>query len=72
VICVSDDPLLGGFSATLAATVSEHAGDALLAPVTRLGARHAPAPYNPGLEARVFPSAESLTDAIRALATWEA
>jgi len=72
VICVSDDPLLGGFSATLAATVSERARDALRAPVVRLGARHAPAPYNPELERRVFPSAESLADAVRALVAWEA
>jgi pyruvate/2-oxoglutarate/acetoin dehydrogenase E1 component len=64
-VCVSDDPLLGGFSATLAATVHEHAGDALRAPVVRLGGRHAPAPYNPELERRVFPSAESLAVAIR-------
>jgi pyruvate/2-oxoglutarate/acetoin dehydrogenase E1 component len=64
-VCVSDDPLLGGFSATLAATVNEHAGDALRAPVARLGSRHAPAPYNPDLERRVFPSARSLAVAIR-------
>ena len=66
-ICVSDDPLLGGFSATLSATVHEHAGDALRAPVARLGSRHAPAPYNPDLERRVFPSARSLATALRAL-----
>jgi acetoin:2,6-dichlorophenolindophenol oxidoreductase subunit beta len=72
VICVSDDPLLGGFSATLAATASEQARDALRAPVVRLGARHAPAPYNRELEQRVFPSAESLADAVRALVAWEA
>jgi pyruvate/2-oxoglutarate/acetoin dehydrogenase E1 component len=64
-VSVSDDPLLGGFSATLAATVHEHAGEALRGPVVRLGSRHAPAPYNPDLERRVFPSAESLAVAIR-------
>ena len=64
-VCVSGDPLLGGFSATLAAAVHEHAGAALRAPVVRLGSRHAPAPYNPELERRVFPSAESLVVAIR-------
>ena len=66
-LCVSDDPLLGGFSATLAATVHEHAGDALRAPVVRLGSRHAPAPYSPDLEPRIFPSARSLGTALRAL-----
>jgi pyruvate/2-oxoglutarate/acetoin dehydrogenase E1 component len=71
-ICVSDDPLLGGFSATLASTVTEHAGDTLRAPVTRLGARHAPAPYNGELEQRIFPSAESLAQAARAIVAWDA
>jgi pyruvate/2-oxoglutarate/acetoin dehydrogenase E1 component len=66
-LCVSDDPLLGGFSATLAAVVNEHAGDALRAPVARLGSRHTPAPYNADLERRVFPSADSMVTAVRAL-----
>ncbi|MDO8212676.1 alpha-ketoacid dehydrogenase subunit beta [Conexibacter sp. CPCC 206217] len=67
VLCMSDDPLLGGFSATLAAVVSEHAGDTLRAPVARLGSRHAPAPYNAELERRIFPSSESVEAAVRGL-----
>ncbi len=70
-ICVSDDPLLGGFSATLAATATEQARRALRAPVVRLAGRHAPAPYNADLERTVFPSHASLASAARALVAWE-
>jgi pyruvate dehydrogenase E1 component beta subunit len=70
-LCVSDDPLLGGFSATLAAVAREQAGDGLRAPVARLGAKHAPAPYNAKLEEQVFPSTESIVVAVRALAEWD-
>lgn len=69
-LCVSDDPLLGGFSATLASVTTEQARESLLAPVARLGARHAPAPYNADLEASVFPSVESIAAAVRALMAW--
>jgi pyruvate dehydrogenase E1 component beta subunit len=71
-LCVSDDPLLGGFSATLAANVTEQAADALRAPVVRLGSKHAPAPYNAELEAQVFPSSESILIAARELALRDA
>lgn len=71
-LCVSDDPLLGGFSASLAAVVQEQAVGELRAPVARLGARHAPAPYNAELERRIFPSAESIASAVRALMGREA
>jgi pyruvate dehydrogenase E1 component beta subunit len=71
-VCVSDDPLLGGFSATLAAVVQEHAGDALRAPVARLGAKHAPVGYHPELERRTFPSAASLATAVRGVCAAEA
>ena len=70
-ICVSDDPLLGGLSATLAATATEQARRALRAPVVRLGGRHAPAPYNADLERSIFPSHASLASAVRALVAWE-
>jgi pyruvate/2-oxoglutarate/acetoin dehydrogenase E1 component len=70
-LCVSDDPLLGGFSATLATVVTEQARDTLRAPVGRLGARHTPAPYNATMERSVFPSADSIAIAVRALVAWE-
>ncbi|MBS1884525.1 MAG: hypothetical protein JSS97_16385, partial [Actinobacteria bacterium] len=71
VLCVSDDPLLGGFSATLAAVAREQAGAALRAPATRLGSKHAPAPYNAELERALFPSTDSIVIAVRELAQWD-
>lgn len=71
VVCVSDDPLLGGFSATLAAVTHEHAGAALRAPVVRLAGRHVPTPYSQPLERLVYPSGESLAEAVRGLVRWE-
>jgi pyruvate dehydrogenase E1 component beta subunit len=70
VLCVSDDPLLGGLSATLAAVATERAYDSLRAPVLRLGSRHAPAPYARELEQFVFPSSTSIAQAARRLVAW--
>jgi len=66
-LCVSDDPLHGGFAATLAVAVADLAGDALRVPVARLGAKHAPAPYNGELEQSVYPSVQAIETAVRAL-----
>jgi pyruvate/2-oxoglutarate/acetoin dehydrogenase E1 component len=66
-LCVSDDPLHGGFAATLAVAVEDAADGALRAPVARLGAKHVPAPHNRELERLVYPSAESIEAAVRAL-----
>lgn len=67
VICVGDDPLLGGITATLAAVVGEESYGDLRAPVVRLGAQHSPSPYSPDLERAVFPTAEAIATAARAL-----
>lgn len=72
VLCVADDPLLGGFTATVAAVATERAHHALRAPVLRLGARHAPAPYSRELESFVYPSPDSIATALRTLAGGEA
>lgn len=71
VLCVGDDPLLGGFTGTLAAAVHERAHGRLSAPVARLGARHVPTPFGSS-EAFVYPSAESLARAVRRLLAWPA
>jgi pyruvate dehydrogenase E1 component beta subunit len=63
VLCLGDDPLLGGITATLAATVHEQAPGAR---VGRLGARHWPTPFG-SAEAYVYPSAESVASAVRRL-----
>jgi pyruvate dehydrogenase E1 component beta subunit len=69
-LCVSDDPLLGGFAASLAVVAAEEAHGQLRAPVVRLGARHVPSPYAGELEQLVHPSAESIVDAVRRLVAW--
>lgn len=69
VLCLSDDPLVGGLTASLAVIAQELAGDALRAPVLRLGARSAPSPFAPRLESLIYPSTDSVTDAVRMLMT---
>lgn len=69
VLCIGDDPLLGGITGTLAAVVEERAHGALTAPVGRLGARHLPTPFGPG-EAHVYPSIASTIAAVRKLVAW--
>lgn len=69
VLCVGDDPLIGGVTATLAAVVHEQAGRELRAPVARLGARHLPTPFGSG-EQFVYPSARSISRAVRRLLRW--
>jgi pyruvate/2-oxoglutarate/acetoin dehydrogenase E1 component len=71
VLCLGDDPLLGGITATLAAVADERAHGALTAPVARLGARHWPTPFGAG-EAFVYPSARSVATAARRLVRWPA
>jgi len=66
VLCLGEDPLLGGITATLAATVDRVAHGAL---VGRLGARHWPTPFGSS-ELLVYPSANSLAAAVRQLIAW--
>lgn len=66
VLCLGDDPLLGGITATLAAAVDRVAHGAV---VGRLGARHWPTPFGSS-EAFVYPSAESVAAAVRRLLAW--
>jgi pyruvate/2-oxoglutarate/acetoin dehydrogenase E1 component len=66
VLCLGDDPLLGGITATLAATVDSVAHGAV---VGRLGARHWPTPFGSS-EAYVYPSVESVVAAVRRLIAW--
>ncbi|HEV3070122.1 MAG TPA: transketolase C-terminal domain-containing protein [Solirubrobacteraceae bacterium] len=68
VLCLGDDPLLGGITATLAATVDHVAHGAV---VGRLGARHWPTPFG-SAEAFVYPAQESVAGAVRQLLAWPA
>jgi pyruvate/2-oxoglutarate/acetoin dehydrogenase E1 component len=66
VLCLGDDPLLGGITATLAATVDHVAHGTLAA---RLGARHWPTPFGSS-ERFVYPSTDSVVAAVRRLVAW--
>jgi pyruvate/2-oxoglutarate/acetoin dehydrogenase E1 component len=68
VLCLGDDPLLGGITATLAASVDQAAHGTV---VGRLGARHWPTPFGSS-EAYVYPSAESVVAGVRRLVAWPA
>lgn len=68
VLCLGEDPLLGGITATLAASVDSVAHGTVVA---RLGARHWPTPFGSS-EAYVYPSEESVLAALRRLLEWPA
>jgi pyruvate/2-oxoglutarate/acetoin dehydrogenase E1 component len=68
VLCLGEDPLLGGITATLAAAVDHTAHGTLVA---RHGARHLPTPFGSS-EAFVYPSADSVVAAVRRLIEWPA
>ena len=70
VVCVSDEPLLGGLASSIAAIAAEVGYGALTAPVARLGTRHLPSPYASVLEELVHPSTGSVAEAARRLVGW--
>ena len=57
----------GGFGAEVAAILSEHAFDALVAPVTRLAPPHLPVPYSLTLETAFIPGEAAIVDAAASL-----
>jgi pyruvate dehydrogenase E1 component beta subunit len=57
-----------GMAADIAGLVSEHAFDALRAPIKLVTAPHAPVPFSPELEDLYIPSADKIADAVRAIA----
>ncbi|MEO3826263.1 transketolase C-terminal domain-containing protein [Actinomadura sp. B10D3] len=69
-LCLTDDPPHFGAGATLTSVISAGAHDVLQAPVLRLGSRPVPAPYAPGLESLVFPSADAVVESVRRLIDW--
>ncbi len=69
VLVVEEGPLTGGLSGEIAAKVSEGAFGALAAPVRRLAMPDIPVPSARELERAAMPSAETIADAARDLAT---
>jgi pyruvate/2-oxoglutarate/acetoin dehydrogenase E1 component len=59
-----------GFGAEIAARVSEHAIDALDAPVVRVAAKDTFVPNAPNLEAAALPSVDDLRRAVERVMAW--
>jgi acetoin:2,6-dichlorophenolindophenol oxidoreductase subunit beta len=59
---------VAGPGAEIASVITEELWGTLERPVARLGAAPAPVPFAPELEARYYPTASSIADAVRAMA----
>ena len=68
-LIVHEDTLSAGFGAEIAATLAQDAFFSLDAPVERLAMPDIPSPHSPELLAATVPDVESITRAIRALAS---
>lgn len=66
-IVIHEDTLTAGFSAEIAARISEQCFQFLDAPVKRVGAKDVHVPYSPVLENAVLPSREGIYHAIKDL-----
>ncbi|HLH65257.1 MAG TPA: thiamine pyrophosphate-dependent enzyme [Solirubrobacteraceae bacterium] len=64
LVIAHEAPLTGGWSAEVAARVSEHCHGELRAPVMRLGTREVPIPFAPQLEAAVLPGRDQIRAAV--------
>jgi pyruvate/2-oxoglutarate/acetoin dehydrogenase E1 component len=67
LLIVDEDFQPAGMGAEISALVTEHAFDALDAPIRRVNGLHTPVPYSPALEAAVVPNRDSIAAAIRRL-----
>jgi pyruvate dehydrogenase E1 component beta subunit len=67
LIVVDPAPPMCGVAAEIGATVAESAFEYLKSPIVRLTAPHIPVPYSLALEQCMFPTADSIADAVRKL-----
>ena len=72
LVVAHESVAVGGFGAEVAATVAEHAGRDLRAPVRRLGSPRSLIPYAPNLEDRLRVTADMIADAAEATLEREA
>ena len=66
-VIVHEAPLFGGFGGEIAAAIQEKAFDWLDAPITRIGAREMPVPYNDRLERDYMPDARRIAEAVKSV-----
>lgn len=65
MVVVDPAPRMCGVASEVAATVAEHAFDFLKAPVLRLTAPDIPVPFSPELERMMYPTVQSIVEAIQ-------
>jgi acetoin:2,6-dichlorophenolindophenol oxidoreductase subunit beta len=68
LLIVEENPYQGGWGATVASVVADEGFELLDGPVRRLAAACVPLPFADVLEQEVIPTADKLTEAVRALA----
>lgn len=71
LVTVTEAPCFGSIASEVAARIQETVFDWLAAPVTRVGAKHAPIAHSPTLFEAVIPQAADIDRAVRALMTRE-
>jgi pyruvate/2-oxoglutarate/acetoin dehydrogenase E1 component len=71
LVTVTEAPCFGSIASEVAARIQETVFDWLSAPVTRVGAKHAPIAHSPTLFEAVIPQAADIDRAVRALMTRE-
>jgi acetoin:2,6-dichlorophenolindophenol oxidoreductase subunit beta len=67
LVAVTEEPCFGSIASEVAARIQETVFDWLAAPVTRVGAKHAPIAHSPTLFESVLPQATDIESAARAL-----
>jgi 2-oxoisovalerate dehydrogenase E1 component beta subunit len=69
-LVLHEDTHTGGFGAEIAATIAEHAFEALDGPVRRITAPDSPVPFSPPLEKAYIPQVEDVVRGVRELASY--
>jgi pyruvate dehydrogenase E1 component beta subunit len=67
VVVVDDANPVCSFASEAAASIAEHAFDALRAPIRRVTRENTPTPFSPGLERRILVSADKVEAAARSI-----
>lgn len=70
LVVVEENPVQGGWGATLASIVADEAFELLDAPVRRVAAEAVPLPFADALEDEVIPTVDKVVDAVERLTTY--
>jgi acetoin:2,6-dichlorophenolindophenol oxidoreductase subunit beta len=70
LLIIEENPYQGGWGGTVASIVADEGFELLDAPIRRIAAACVPLPFADALEQQVIPTADSVTEAVRALAAY--